>query len=251
MTDPHFSIITVVLNDLAGLARTRDSIVRQRYCSFEWIVIDGASSDGTAAALEKWAPEQWLSEADSGIYDAMNKGLDRARGRWLVFLNARDELVDDDVLSRVARCVEQSGGEALTAVFGGANFRFRNGTVWLRRPRDMAKTIWHGLPANHQATYINRAVFAEFRYPDSYEICGDYCLAAEISARGGTVGYIEDPLVVFDAGGLSFSHPVKLVTEAYRIQRDILKVPLLVRCLSALRRIFATSIYACLYLVRR
>ncbi len=85
-----FSVITVTRNNLVGLRRTHESLRIQSCGDYEWIVVDGASDDGTADYLKKTGAN-WVSEPDRGIYDAMNKGIARAQGRWLIFMNAGDE----------------------------------------------------------------------------------------------------------------------------------------------------------------
>ena len=84
---PFFSIITVNLNHLEGLTRTAASIAGQSCDDYEWIVVDGGSNDGSVGFLES-SSARWSSEADSGIYDAMNKGTQQSRGHYLLFLNA-------------------------------------------------------------------------------------------------------------------------------------------------------------------
>ena len=91
---PLFSIITVTKDNLRGFLETRQSVKGQSCRDYEWIVVDGNSSDGTKTHL----PPHSVSEADKGIYDAMNKGIDRATGRYLIFLNAVDLFEDIDIL---------------------------------------------------------------------------------------------------------------------------------------------------------
>ena len=100
------SIITVCFNDLDGLKHTVDSVRNQReFSDLEHLVVDGASTDGTRkyleCAIEEGRIDGYISEPDSGIYDAMNKGLGLARGEWVHFLNAGDTYVSDDSLSGV------------------------------------------------------------------------------------------------------------------------------------------------------
>src|SRR5256885_15677190 len=99
-----FSVITVTLNDLAGLQATLASTLRQQHQDLEAIVIDGGSFGDTKEWLSSQADVRirWLSEPDRGLYDAMNKGLDRARGDYVVFMNSGDTFADDEVLQKVA-----------------------------------------------------------------------------------------------------------------------------------------------------
>ena len=94
------SIITICLNDLQGLKKTRDSILCQTWKDWEWIVIDGGSSDGTKEFLQDHQEEMsyWCSEKDKGVYDAQNKGAQKATGNYCIFMNANDKFHDEHVL---------------------------------------------------------------------------------------------------------------------------------------------------------
>lgn len=93
------SVITVVYNGEAFLEDTIKSIINQTYENIEYIVIDGASTDGTLNIIKKYEDkiDYWVSESDLGIYDAMNKGIDVASGEFINFLNAGDRFVDEHV----------------------------------------------------------------------------------------------------------------------------------------------------------
>lgn len=99
------SVITVCRNAAATIEATAKSVIEQVFADFEWIVIDGASTDDTCARLAPYRGRMvyLVSETDHGIYDAMNKGLRLARGRYVHFLNADDRFVDNDVLAKVAQ----------------------------------------------------------------------------------------------------------------------------------------------------
>jgi glycosyltransferase involved in cell wall biosynthesis len=97
---PKLSIITINYNNLEGLKRTVESVVNQTWKEFEYIVIDGGSTDGSAAYIESQSDsfDYWVSEKDSGIYNAMNKGIRAANGEYLLFLNSGDHLFNNEVL---------------------------------------------------------------------------------------------------------------------------------------------------------
>jgi glycosyltransferase involved in cell wall biosynthesis len=104
---PALSIVTVCLNDRAGLLRTLDSVARQAFRDFELVVVDGGSTDGSTELLRSRAPSiaRWVSERDSGVYDVQNKGVGMATGTWLLFLNAGDHLASDDALAQLFAAV--------------------------------------------------------------------------------------------------------------------------------------------------
>jgi glycosyltransferase involved in cell wall biosynthesis len=99
---PKISIITINYNNLEGLKRTITSVINQTWQEFEYIVIDGVSTDGSAAFIESQSEtiDYWVSEPDKGIYNAMNKGIAKSSGEYLLFLNSGDHLYDDKVLAQ-------------------------------------------------------------------------------------------------------------------------------------------------------
>lgn len=102
-TRPLVTIITAVYDGHATLEETIKSVIGQFYTNFEYLVIDGGSTDGTIELLAKYddAIDYWVSEPDNGVYDAFNKGIDLARGEWLIFLGSDDTFVDHTVISKV------------------------------------------------------------------------------------------------------------------------------------------------------
>lgn len=102
------SIITINYNNLNGLKRTLESIVNQTWQEFEYIVIDGGSTDGSAEYIESQSKniDYWVSEPDSGIYNAMNKGIAKATGEYLLFLNSGDHLYNEEVLENNNKYIE-------------------------------------------------------------------------------------------------------------------------------------------------
>jgi len=99
------SIITVNLNNKSGLQKTIDSVISQTYKDFEWIIIDGGSTDGSKELIEQYSQyiTYWISEPDKGIYNAMNKGIVQAKGEYLQFLNSGDALYDKYVLDKILK----------------------------------------------------------------------------------------------------------------------------------------------------
>ena len=103
MNSVKLSIITVNLNNLEGLKKTYESVVCQTFTDYEWLVIDGGSTDGSREFIEQHQDKfaYWCSESDKGIYNAMNKGIVRAKGEYLNFMNSGDYFVSDKTLAKV------------------------------------------------------------------------------------------------------------------------------------------------------
>jgi glycosyltransferase involved in cell wall biosynthesis len=100
---PKLSIITINYNDVLGLKRTLESVTGQIYSNFEYIVINGGSTDGSKELLEKYTDKisYWVSEPDQGIYHAMNKGIEKASGEYLLFMNSGDLFYNSGILKEV------------------------------------------------------------------------------------------------------------------------------------------------------
>ena len=162
-TFPRLSIITVTRNARTALLRTARSIAPlAARLDLEWIVVDGASGDGTRMWLES-RDEPWLrgtSEADAGLYDAMNKGIDRARGQFLWFVNAGDEVADAAALAAIIdTCPPDLADRVL---FADCLERETDGSLLLKTARDPA-WLTYGLFAHHQGMLFGRDAIAGWR----------------------------------------------------------------------------------------
>lgn len=238
----NFSVITVVLDDIQGLKKTHASLLEQSNKDYEWIVKDGGSKDEIVHFLEGLSGNvKWVSQKDRGIYDAMNQGIALSSGDYVVFMNAGDVFHDSEVLASVAEAIS-SGDQAAGILFGGAMLSFpQSGKMVYRPPRRSEVTLWHGLPANHQATYYQRALLERTPYDLRYPLCGDYFLAASLMKEGAVAKYLNKPLAIFEVGGQSYQKLGHLFAEPYRIQRDLLGIPLHYRLASVVKRFVSTA----------
>ena len=242
---PFFSVITVVFNDLAGFRRTEASVRGQKERSFEWIVVDGASKDGTVEYLRTLDLPylNWASERDRGIYDAMNKGTARSLGRYVIYMNGGDEFKDPDCLSDTRRCLEEANFPEL--LYAGGNWRFANGHLRYRPPRKIESGIRHCLPAMHQATFYRRDFLDVPPYELRYPVSADYYVSARCFARGAKAAYLERSICIFEVGGNSskLDRLNKSLLECWHIQQTVLKLNIFSRLMSAMRRIVAHRRY--------
>lgn len=238
--NPFFSIITVVFNDITGLISTEQSIRIQKFSDYEWIIIDGASQDGCFEYLKSinFQGIKILSEPDNGIYDAMNKGIILAEGEYTVFLNAGDIFPQTDILSSVHNKISDNE-KSPDVLFGGASLVMPSGKIVYRPPKNMNTYIWHGLPSIHQSTYFRTELLKKHPYDTNYRITGDYYLISTL--YNNDIKYIlhNESLVNFRVGDTSFKHPVRLIRESYKVQKDVLKINPLKRAISFLKKIIA------------
>ncbi|MCD8498238.1 MAG: glycosyltransferase [Alphaproteobacteria bacterium] len=168
-----FSIITVTRNNGEGLARTYASLAAQSLADYEWIVIDGASSDSTLGFM-KDKPALLVSEPDKGIYDAMNKGLERASGDFLIFMNAGDCFAGAQVLEELSHVLR---AEQTVFAYGDAWEEQSGGRPFYKRAR-RHHHIAYGMFTHHQAMVYKRAALGDMRYDLRYKIASDYDLTA-------------------------------------------------------------------------
>jgi putative colanic acid biosynthesis glycosyltransferase len=232
------TVVTVCYNDLESLKNTCESIRNNLDNIFEWIVIDGNSNDGTKEFLESNdIISNYISENDDGIYDAMNKGTVIAQGEYIVYLNAGDTFNNKSQVRKVLGKIKNKPG----IVFTGALFTSQNKTLRYRAPRKF-KSVWHSVPANHQATLFSTEVLGSAPYNTNYKICGDYELAAQLYTQSISSQVIDEPLVSFEVGGISTFEITKLSQEAFKIQIEVLCLPKYISYFSWLRRQLALSL---------
>jgi putative colanic acid biosynthesis glycosyltransferase len=208
-----FSIVTVTRNNLPGLRATAASIEIQSCRDFEWIVIDGDSGDGTKDYLSA-LPARALSESDNGIYDAMNKGIDRAGGEYLLFLNAGDRLATPQTLKNMMLMLE---GEDFA--YGDS---LENGHVKPARPR---RKILHGMITHHQAMFYRRGAVGPLRYDTRYRIASDYKFTLEFLKKTESALYCPFPVCIFEPGGLSQANMREGRIEQFRIREELRACP--------------------------
>ena len=208
LVNPLFSIVIPTFNAGEHLRTSLDSVVAQSGTDFEIVVVDGASTDGTRELLASHgARVRWRSEADNGVYDAMNKGIARARGEWLYFLGAGDVL-RPDILREIAphaRALLDLPGDVAALIYGD---------VWLC---DENRRFGGPFPAarlrswnpSHQAIFYHRAIFQKVGgYDLRYSTAADYAFNLACWGDDAIVKrYV--PLIIADyqGGGLSVTRP--------------------------------------------
>lgn len=205
-----FSIVTITRNNRAGLARTRQSLRAQAFTDCEWIVVDGASTDGSLDDLVS-ERAQVISEPDHGIYDAMNKGLAAARGTYTLFLNAGDVLAVDDTLARLAQvCTAHPD-----LIYGDG---IEDGFIKPARPHDRKPG---GMFTYHQAILYRTALAAPLHYDTQYKLCADYKFTMQVLAQARRVVYWPHPVCIYESGGVSQQQAKTARRELAAIRREL------------------------------
>ena len=193
------SVITINYNNAEGLSKTISSVVEQTYSEIEFIVIDGASKDASADVLEasKDKISKLVSEPDTGIYDAMNKGIKLARGEFLLFLNSGDFLTNPKALSDFVAHEKFSGD----IIYG--DYKFENGEKIY--PDTLPPNYFMKTSLPHQSTLFKSDVFDEMGYYDeSYKMGADraFFLKCFVSNKF-TFSHVPYLLTKFDLQGIS------------------------------------------------
>jgi glycosyltransferase involved in cell wall biosynthesis len=192
------SIITVVKNGSNTIERTILSVINQNFSDYEYIIIDGVSTDGTLGIIEKYSDKicTILSEPDKGIYDAMNKGIALSKGEWIYFLGCDDILYDNSTLTKVFSAQLND----VDVIYGNVEF-LHSGEIYdgeynydklcLRSPC-------------HQAVFYKKALFEKYGYFDTcYLTASDYVLHVKTFCAGVNWKYFDQIIAVYNEKGAS------------------------------------------------
>ena len=223
------SILTSTLDAAAALPHTLRSVAGQRGAEFEWIVADGGSRDGTLELLRAAGSPvtSWTSEPDAGVYDAWNKALPRARGDWLLFLGAGDELASPDTLARFSGRLAKAHPER-DLVYGRIRHISASGRVDLEEagePWEKLEGRWEiGRPAlpPHPGIFHHRSLFAGRSFDASYRIAGDAHFLLKHALKKKPL-FVPETVVRTPVGGLSmnFGSALAVAREIERMNAEL------------------------------
>lgn len=198
----RFSVITVNYNNCEGLRRTIDSVLCQDYTDYEYIVIDGGSTDGSAEMIGQHTRQlaYWVSEPDGGVYEGMNKAMAVAHGEHCIFMNSGDEFYSPTVLSEVARL-----GSAYDLGVG-CSLSISNGKPGsiVVPPAEQSLLFWENYSVIHQAAFMRTSMLRERGYDTTYRIVADWkYMFTEFLTR--EYRYVSFPITIckFEGGGMS------------------------------------------------
>ncbi|MDO4707338.1 MAG: glycosyltransferase family 2 protein [Porphyromonadaceae bacterium] len=247
MQEPLISVITICYNAELCIERTLRSVSEQTYKHIEYIIIDGASTDGTLTLVTQLAPTaEVLSDPDRGIYDAMNKGLARASGDYVWFMNAGDAFYSAQTVAQLVEAVRQRG-ECPDIIYGDTMLIDSEGReLGLRRLRPpqhlSADSFRAGMLVCHQAFVCRRSLAPRYDLRYRYSADVDWCIRAMQGAK--TYLFISSPIACYLREGATTRHRFASLRERFDVmRRHYGLVPTLLRYLFFALRLIAQKLF--------
>ena len=204
------SIITINRNNAIGIEKTMQSVASQTFKEFEYIVIDGASTDGSVEVIKRLAPQfahlKWVSEPDKGIYNAINKGILMASGDYIQILNSADCIADIDVTERMLAELEKQGNPSI--LYGNMVKCFPDGRKVVDKCFAGQEITMLGMftgTLNHDPAYVHRNLFEKYGpYDECLKIVSDWKWYLQAIIIGGEKPqYVDMDVTLFDMTGIS------------------------------------------------
>ena len=225
------SIITINRNNAAGLEKTMQSVLSQTSTDFEYVVVDGASTDASVDVIKRLAPGfgdrlKWVSEPDKGIYNAMNKGIGMAAGEYIEILNSGDSLAAKDVVEKMYAAVEKEGHPSI--LYGNMLKDFPDGRVHRDKGfagEDITLLSLYIGTLNHSPAYIRRSLFDKYGlYDESLKIDSDWkwYLQAIVFGEEKPV-YSDIDVTLFDMTGISETNKELTKAEREQVLRELVR----------------------------
>lgn len=215
------SIITVCFNAEKDIEKTLLSVLSQTDKDYEYIIVDGKSTDNTLNIINKYKSDfirkrihiDVVSEQDDGIYDAMNKGISRANGSWINFMNAGDTFYDQNVLNNMKKYLQESKAD----IVYGDSFKYNRYYSYLLISDD-ADLLKQRMAFVHQASFIKSKIQKEHLFSLKYRIASDYDLFLRLYLQGYKFEYVSELVCAFSLDGVSNSRLVDVYKEIYLVR---------------------------------
>ena len=215
--NPLITVVTVCYNSVDMIEKTLKSVIEQSYSNKEYVVIDGASTDGTKKIVERYIDsiDFFMSESDNGIYHAMNKAVGVAKGEWVIFMNAGDVFVDNAVLEKVSSSLSTT-----TDVLYGDILTSRNAELVLKEAPSEIKSM-HRMPFCHQAVFTRTSLLRSFPFDEKYKMSADFKLYKQLNRENATFRRLPLPITIYDRTGLSNSQRARGLGENIAVIKEI------------------------------
>jgi glycosyltransferase involved in cell wall biosynthesis len=228
------SIVTINFNNLEGLRKTTESVLSQTWHDYEWIIIDGGSTDGSKEFIEETVQNlkdsefnpltYWCSEPDKGIYNAMNKGITKANGEYVNFMNSGDKFYEINTLQGVF--YKKHNADIL---YGDGIMVTSDKQEFITYPNPVSAINLYHSCILHQAMFVKTNLMKDGGFDESYKICADHAKWVELMLKGAIFEHINQTICIYDGNGISTQQVDFLFKEIDRIQKE--KFPQPVRLL--------------------
>ncbi|HNR65019.1 MAG TPA: glycosyltransferase family 2 protein [Atribacterota bacterium] len=197
---PLVSIITVCYNSEKFITDTIESVLNQTYKKYEYIIVDGGSTDNTLKIIQNYKEHIsiLISEPDKGVYDAMNKGAGLAKGEWTIFLNSGDRFYKSNTLENIF----YQKNYFVDFIYGDCKVTYNSGFSRIAKARKIEE-LWKGMVFSHQSLFTNIEVFKEYKFNIDNKIVGDFEFIYRCYLKGYKFYYLNFPVAEILAGGLS------------------------------------------------
>jgi glycosyltransferase involved in cell wall biosynthesis len=217
MFKPKLSVITIVYNNVRDIERTVLSVLNQSYANIEYLVIDGASNDGTLAILKQYESQisKLVSEKDKGIYDAMNKGLSLATGDYVLFMNSGDEIYSPKTVENIFASADEAD------IYYGETEMYDDAWNSLGQRRHKApehftwKDFKYGMSISHQAIYIRKSLTEP--YDLTYKLSSDIDWILKAAKKAKKIVNVNAYVAKYLVGGMSKSKHRQSLEERFSI----------------------------------
>ena len=211
-TNPLITVITVCYNAIETIEQTINSVINQNYYNLEYIIIDGGSTDGTVEIIKKYTEKisYWISEPDKGIYDAMNKGVAKASGDYVAFINA-DDWYENNILNELDIYFKKQYDliYGIIKLYNKNTFLYAHGASMNNIKKEMIA---------HPSTFIKKDIFEELGgYNLNYKYVADYELMLRLAIKGGKFMFVDKIIANFRLNGASSD--IKSLQEKNKLKR--------------------------------
>lgn len=257
--NPLVSVVSVCFNNRKGLEATLESVLSQKYSNIEYIIIDGGSTDGSLELIQQFDEQidYWSSGSDEGIYDAMNRGIEKSGGEWTIFMNAGDVFYSHDTVRNVVSKIDP-GSDLVYGSFFYVQPEYGNLTT-LKKPGKLAE-LWMGMVFSHQALFVRTSILKKKCFDCRYRYSADYAMVFGLENQGYKFQKVADVIAKVSAGGESDVNRLERRREQICIAREygsnfsreayFFCVVCAVKALALFKRVLPDDFIRALYLIR-
>lgn len=213
---PIFTIVTVCYNCIDTIEATIKSVILQDFKDYEFIIIDGGSTDGTVDIIKRYANNltYWSSEKDNGIYDGMNKGIKHAKGEWIEFLNCGDLFVDFHVLTNVNEHISND----IDIIYGDIIIE-KHGEMVVKEALEPCNK--QRMYFCHQSAFVRTSIMKKMPYDLRYKMSADFHFFKCCYYQGLNFSHLHTPLVIYDRNGVSNTNRLSGLEDNVRVIKSL------------------------------